>query len=38
MNNARHLEKLENFKAAVALNIAYYNFVKFHGTIRCTMS
>lgn len=29
-------KKLENFKAAVALNIAYYNFVKFHGTVRCT--
>ena len=29
-------KKLENFKAAVALHYAYYNFVKFHGTIRCT--
>ena len=29
-------KKLENFKAAVALNFAYYNFVKTHGTIRCT--
>jgi IS1 family transposase len=29
-------KKLENFKAAVALNLAYYNFVKFHGTVRCT--
>jgi IS1 family transposase len=29
-------KKLDNFKAAVALNFAYYNFVKMHGTIRCT--
>lgn len=29
-------KKLENFKAAVALNFAYYNFVKVHGAIRCT--
>lgn len=29
-------KKLENFKAAVALNFAYYNFVKVHGTVRCT--
>jgi IS1 family transposase len=29
-------KKLDNFKAAVALNFAYYNFVKVHGTIRCT--
>jgi IS1 family transposase len=29
-------KKLENFKAAVALNFAYYNFVKIHGAIRCT--
>lgn len=29
-------KKLENFKAAIALNIAYYNFVKTHGTLRCT--
>lgn len=29
-------KKLENFKAAVALNFAYYNFVKIHGSIRCT--
>jgi len=28
--------KLSNFKAAIALNVAYYNFVKTHGTIRCT--
>ena len=28
--------KLENFKAAIALNIAYYNFVKTHGSLRCT--
>lgn len=29
-------KKLENFKAAAALHFAYYNFVKRHGTIRCT--
>jgi formate dehydrogenase assembly factor FdhD len=29
-------KKLENFKAAVALHYAYYNFVKVHKTIRCT--
>ena len=29
-------KKLENFKAAVALNFAYYNFCKIHGAIRCT--
>lgn len=29
-------KKLDNFKAAVALNFAYYNFVKIHGSIRCT--
>ena len=29
-------KKLENFKAAIALNLAYYNFVKTHGTLRCT--
>ena len=29
-------KKLENFKAAVALNLAYYNFVKTHTTLRCT--
>jgi IS1 family transposase len=29
-------KKLENFEAAVALNFAYYNFVKTHGTIRMT--
>jgi IS1 family transposase len=29
-------KKLENFKAAVALHFAYYNFVKMHKTIRCT--
>jgi hypothetical protein len=28
-------KKLENFKAAVALHYAYYNFVKSHKTIRC---
>lgn len=29
-------KKVENFKAAVALHYAYYNFVKVHKTIRCT--
>jgi IS1 family transposase len=29
-------KKLPNFKAAVALHFAYYNFVKFHSSIRCT--
>lgn len=29
-------KKLDNFKAAIALNIAYYNFVKIHGSLRCT--
>jgi IS1 family transposase len=29
-------KKLDNFKSAVALHFAYYNFVKFHRTIRCT--
>lgn len=29
-------KKIENFKAAVALHYAYYNFVKIHGAIRCT--
>lgn len=29
-------KKLENFDAAVALHFAYYNFVKTHGSIRCT--
>jgi hypothetical protein len=29
-------EKLENFKAAIDLHLAYYSFVKTHGTIRCT--
>ncbi len=29
-------KKLENFKAAVALHFAYYNFVKRHNTLRCT--
>jgi hypothetical protein len=29
-------KNLENFKAAVALNYAYYNFVNIHKTIRCT--
>jgi len=29
-------KKLENFKAAIGLHMAYYNFVKTHSTIRCT--
>lgn len=29
-------KKLDNFKAAIALHLAYYNFVKIHGSIRCT--
>lgn len=29
-------KKLDNFEAAVALHFAYYNFVKTHGTLRCT--
>ena len=29
-------KKIENFRAAVALHYAYYNFVKVHQTIRCT--
>jgi hypothetical protein len=27
---------LENFKAAVAMNFAYYNFCKIHGALRTT--
>jgi len=29
-------KKFENFRAAVALHLAYYNLVKTHGTLRCT--
>ncbi len=29
-------KKLENFHAAVALNFAYYNFVRRHNSLRCT--
>ena len=29
-------KKFENFQAAVALNFAYYNFVKTHSSIRMT--
>ena len=29
-------KKIENFKAAIALHFAYYNFCKIHGAIRCT--
>jgi hypothetical protein len=29
-------KKIENFRAAIALNFAYYNFCKTHGTLRTT--
>lgn len=29
-------KKIENFRAAIALNYAYYNFAKIHGSLRCT--
>jgi IS1 family transposase len=29
-------KKLENFEAAIGLHFAYYNFVKSHGTLKCT--
>lgn len=29
-------KKLDNFKAAVALNFCYYNFCKMHRAVRCT--
>ena len=29
-------QKIEDFRTAVALHYAYYNFVKIHKTIRCT--
>jgi hypothetical protein len=29
-------KKLSNFRAAVSLNFAYYNFCKTHGALRCT--
>jgi hypothetical protein len=29
-------KKLENFRAAVALHFAYYNFVRRHNSLRCT--
>lgn len=29
-------KKLHNFKAAMSLNLAYYNLVKTHGSLRCT--
>ena len=29
-------KKIENFESAVALHFAYYNFVKTHGSLRCT--
>ncbi len=29
-------KKLRNLKAAVALYFAHYNFVRVHGTLRCT--
>jgi hypothetical protein len=30
-------KEFENFKAAVALNFAYYNLVKTHGALRMTL-
>lgn len=29
-------KRIENFRAAIALHFAYYNYVKHHGSIRCT--
>jgi hypothetical protein len=29
-------KKPENFKATIALYLAYHNFVETHGTLRCT--
>ena len=29
-------KKIENHKAATALHFAHYNFVRTHGTLRCT--
>ena len=29
-------KKKENFEALIALHLAYYNFVEFHGTLRMT--
>ena len=29
-------KKLENLRAAVAVHFAHHNFVRIHGTIRCT--
>lgn len=29
-------KKIENFEAAIALHFAYYNFVKTHGSLKCT--
>ena len=29
-------KKRENFEAAVGLHFAYYNFVRWHNTLRCT--
>jgi len=29
-------KRLENFRAAVGLHLAYYNFVRRHNTLRCT--
>jgi 4'-phosphopantetheinyl transferase EntD len=29
-------KKLENFKAAISLHMAYYNFCKMHLAVRCT--
>jgi IS1 family transposase len=30
-------KKRENFEAAVGLHFGYYNFVKRHNTLRCTL-
>jgi hypothetical protein len=32
----RHDQKLDNFRVAVALNFAYYNFVETHGALKMT--
>jgi hypothetical protein len=31
-------KKIENFKAAIALHLTYYNFVKTHGSLRRTLA
>ena len=32
----RFQQKLADFKAAMAMRFAYYNFCKVHGAVRCT--